>query len=57
MTALFICEQTPSKDSSSGDGTGSKEKMQRLKKEMGLSQKEVLDILERDVKSGVGLDL
>lgn len=57
MTALFICEQTLSKDLSSGDGTGSKEKMQHLKKEMGLSQKEVLDILERDVKSGVGLDL
>ena len=38
-------------------GAGCKEKMQRLKKVMGLSQKEVLDILERDVKSGVGLNL
>lgn len=57
ITALFICEKTPSKDLSSGFGAGSKEKMQRLKKVIGLSQKEVLDILERDVKSGVGLDL
>ena len=60
ITALFTCEQTPSKDLSSRAGAGSKEKMHRLKKVMGLSQEEelyILDILERDVKSGVGLDL
>ena len=58
LLCCLLVSKHPSTGLSSEAGAGCEEKMKRLKKLMGLSQEvEILDILEWNVKAGVGSDL